>query len=107
MRVNLKGRDQVALARRGERISPAGTFESSPLQSGGKGVKDSSVPEAEGTIESSVVGSHTASRTQAANRSSLAGRVAFEKNATHHFVVGYFQMSLRDEVLPECFLALS
>jgi hypothetical protein len=44
MRVNIKGRDQVSPPRRGERISPAGTFDSSPLRSGGKGVKDSSVP---------------------------------------------------------------
>jgi hypothetical protein len=43
----------------------------------GKGVKDSSVPK--GTIEASGRGSHTASRAQAANRSFLGGRVAFEK----------------------------
>jgi hypothetical protein len=73
MRVNIKGCDQVAPPRRGERISPAGTFDSSPLRSGGKGVKDNSVPE--GTIEPSLRGSHTASRAQAANRSSLSGRV--------------------------------
>ncbi len=36
MRVNIKGCNQVAPPRRGERISPAGTFESSPLRSGGK-----------------------------------------------------------------------
>jgi hypothetical protein len=81
MRVNIKGRDQVALPRRGERISPGGHLKVAHYEVVGKGVKDSSVPEAEGTIEPSVLGSHTASRAQAANRSSLAlaGRVAFEK----------------------------
>src|ERR1700746_2926525 len=45
-----------------------------------------------GTIEPSVLGSHTASPAQAANRSSLAlaGWVAFEKKAAQHFVLGYF-----------------
>jgi hypothetical protein len=52
MRVNIKGCDQVAPLRRGERISPAGTFDSSPLRSGGKGVKDSSVPEGRSNAQS-------------------------------------------------------
>jgi hypothetical protein len=39
--------------------------------------------------------------------SHLAGRVALEKKAAHHFLVGYFQMSLRDEVFSERYLALS
>src|SRR6185312_2251660 len=38
MRVNIKGCDQVAPPRRGERISPGGTFDSSPPRSGGTGV---------------------------------------------------------------------
>jgi|ERR1700745_3118079 hypothetical protein len=34
------------------------------------------------------------------------GTGRFWKKAAHHFVVGYFQMSLRDEVFPERYLAL-
>ncbi|MEY2605878.1 MAG: hypothetical protein QOH31_3694 [Verrucomicrobiota bacterium] len=44
-------------------------------------------------------------RKQPIDRPCGTGR--FWKNATHHFVVGYYQMSLRDEVLSECYLALS
>jgi hypothetical protein len=36
MRVNIKGYHQVVPPRRNERISPGGTFDSSPLRSGGK-----------------------------------------------------------------------
>jgi hypothetical protein len=81
MRVNIKGRDQSHCPAGARESVPQGHLKVAHYEVVGKGVKDSSVPEAEGTIEPSVLGSHTASRAQAANRSSLAlaGRVAFEK----------------------------
>jgi hypothetical protein len=88
MRVNLRACDldcagplvvRENQSRRPRKLSGQGYLKVAHYEVVGKGVKDSSVPEAEGTIEPSVLGSHTASGAQAANRSSLAGRVAFEK----------------------------
>jgi hypothetical protein len=39
------------------------------------------------------------------DRSSLQDETIFNAGS-HHFVVGYYQMSRRDEVLSECYLAL-
>jgi hypothetical protein len=104
MRVNIKGCDQVAPPRRGERISPGGTFESSPLRSGGK----KALEIAPSRRDDRTLSPWLAYGLPSASSQSIVpcGTGRFCKNATHHFVVGYFQMSLRDEVLSECYLAL-
>jgi hypothetical protein len=69
--------DQVAPPRQGVRKSvPQGHLIVAYYEVVGNAAKDGFVP---GTIEPSGLGLHTASRAQAANRSCLAGRVAFEK----------------------------
>ena len=70
----------------------------------GKGVKDSSVPEGRSNHKS-MAGIRRRERKQPINRPLRDGSLL--KNASHHFVVGYYQKSLRDEVLSECYLALS
>jgi hypothetical protein len=52
MRVNIKGCDQAARPRPGERINPAGTFDSNPPRSGGlRFFQRRPVPQAQGTID--------------------------------------------------------
>ena len=63
--------------------------------------KDSSVPGR--SNPQSLARIRPRERKQPIDRPSRTGR--FRKNATHHFVVGYFQMSLGDEVLFERYLA--
>jgi hypothetical protein len=69
----------------------------------GKGVKDSFVRRDDRTLSPWLA----YGRASASSQSIVpCGTGRFCKNATHHFVVGYYQMSLRDEVLSECYLAL-
>jgi hypothetical protein len=73
MRVNLKGWHRPAGAR--ESV-PQGHLKVAHYEVVGKGVKDSFVRRDDRT---SLLGSRTAARAQAANQSSLAGRIAFVK----------------------------
>jgi hypothetical protein len=92
MRVNIKGCDQAAPPRPGERIGPGGTFESSPLRSGGSRFFKSD-PSRKRTIDRLLALARRHVSQGPRVRSSLRDGAIF--NAfSHHFVVGYFQTSL-------------
>jgi hypothetical protein len=69
-----------------------GLTESSPVRSAGKSCERRARP-VKGTIENARLSISSASRI--GHRSSRPGRIAWKK-VTQHFVLGYFQMSLRD-----------
>jgi hypothetical protein len=105
MRVNIKGYHQVVPPRRNERISPGGTFDSSPLRSGGKEALKLAPPYKGRSKPQSLARIRPRERKQQIDRPLRDGSLLKKRDPPLRSGP-LSNGSLRDEVLSECYLAL-
>jgi hypothetical protein len=105
MRGNIKGCDRVTPTCRGEKISPGGHLIVAHYEVVGRVFSKATRPASARDDRLAACARDTVCKPRTEVRSSLQDGTIFNAGS-HHFVVGYYQMSRRDEVLSECYLAL-